>query len=129
MAPSLPRWRLLLALLAGVGCGRTQPVHYSTDAGNLDINGIARLDDGGVACIDGTSPLLHARPVVMLVLDRSGSMSQTFPGTRSSKWAALRDGLHQALPPWGGLLELGVLFFPANSTGVSKVCPASRERR
>ena len=95
-----------------LGCGRTQLVDYAADGGEFD-DWAVRKEDGGVACIDGRLALLPARPVVMLVLDRSSSMNQSFPGTGTSKWTALRGALHQALPPWGGSLELGTLIFPS----------------
>lgn len=105
----------LFTLLA---CGRTQPVHSSTDGGE---DWAFRKDDGGVACVDGQLSLLPARPVVMLVLDRSSSMSQGFPGGTGSKWAALRSGLRQALPPWSSTLELGALLFPSTTSGACTV--------
>lgn len=104
----------LVAVLACLGCGRTRPVHYSGDGGD---DWAHRKEDGGVACVEGELALLRARPVVMLVLDRSSSMSQTFPGTTGSKWTALRGALHQALPPWGSSLELGALLFPSTTSG------------
>lgn len=107
---------LLLSLL--LSCGRTELVHYSTDGGE---DWAARLPDGGVACVDGQLSLLPARPVVMLVIDRSSSMNQTFPGTTGSKWTALRGALRQALPAWGSSLELGTLFYPSTSSGACTV--------
>jgi hypothetical protein len=66
-----------------------------------------------VQCTDGTVELTAARPVVMLVVDRSTSMNQVFPGTGTSKWLALRAALHQALPPWNDSLEVGLHLFPS----------------
>jgi hypothetical protein len=103
----------LLSLVLLCACGRTEPVHYSSYGDETDER--PRLPDGGVACADGSLALLPARPVVMLVVDRSSSMNQTFPGTGSSKWASLKGALHQQLPSWNDSLELGVLFFPSGS--------------
>src|SRR5690242_7532494 len=106
---------LPLLLLAFLACGRTEPVDYSFDAGDQEEHAAAplpRKPDGGVACIDGESELLEARPVVMLVIDRSSSMRQDFPGTRGSKWAGLRVALNEALPPWNDTMDLGAIFFP-----------------
>ncbi|MFZ5440847.1 MAG: vWA domain-containing protein [Myxococcota bacterium] len=111
----------LLALVGAVGlfaCGRTAPVRYSTDGGDEVAE---RLPDGGVACVDGALSLLPARPVVMLVVDRSTSMNQTFPGSASSKWVALRQALHGALPPWNDALELGLQVFPSASAAACTV--------
>lgn len=105
----------LVFVCALLACGRTQPVHYSTDGGDDDQDFAARKPDGGVDCVDGELALLAARPVVMLVLDRSSSMNQRFPGTGGSKWVGLRSALHQALPPWTSRIELGALFFPSTA--------------
>ncbi len=102
-----------LFVFALFGCGRTEPVRYSFDGGDEDEDFAARKPDGGVDCIDGELALIAARPVVMLVLDRSSSMNQNFPGTNDSKWEGLRTALHQALPPWTSRIELGALFFPS----------------
>ena len=118
-ARPMPALRQLpFVLVLAMACGRTEPVHYPAAAGT---DFAARLPDGGVACVDGQLGLLMARPVVMLVVDRSSSMSQTFPGTRGSKWTALRGALHEALPPWGSSLELGTLFFPSTASGACTV--------
>ncbi len=108
----------ILVLLLGLGCGRTALVHYSSDGGD---DFAARLADGGVDCIDGRLALLPARPVVMLVLDRSSSMNQNFLNAHVSKWSALRGALHQALPPWGSSMELGTLIFPSINSGACTV--------
>ena len=112
-----------LLLLVCLGCGRTPLVHYSTDGGDDDF--AARKEDGGVDCINGRLALLPARPVVMLLLDRSSSMRQNFLGAGVSKWSALRGALHQALPPWGGSMELGTLIFPSISSGACTVPTAA----
>lgn len=112
----------LLSVLLLLACGRTQPVHYSTDGGDELLP--ARLPDGGLACVDGTLALRPARPVVMLVVDRSSSMNQSFPGTGATKWNALRSALHQALPPWNETLELGLQLFPSTGANTCSVAAA-----
>jgi hypothetical protein len=99
-------------------CGRTEPVRYFTygDAGVTPPDGGMRGPDGGLLCVDGMLTLTPARPVVMLVVDRSTSMNQSFPGTGTSKWLALRGALHGALPPWNDTLELGLHLFPEGGT-------------
>ncbi len=57
----------------------------------------------------------------MLVLDRSSSMRQDFPGTGGSKWTGLRSALRQALPPWNDTMELGAIFFPSAAEGACSV--------
>ncbi|MDP2273992.1 MAG: vWA domain-containing protein [Archangium sp.] len=111
----------LMFSFALFACGRTEPVRYSFDGGNEDGDFAARKPDGGVDCIDGELALLSARPVVMLVLDRSSSMNQNFAGTGDSKWDGLRTALHQALPPWTRSIELGALFFPSVTSNACNV--------
>ena len=115
----------LLALMAVGSCGRTALVHYSSDGGDEVLP--ARLPDGGLACVDGALALLPARPVVMLLVDRSTSMNQTFPGSSSSKWVALRQALHGALPAWNDELELGLQLFPSPATSASCAVSTSPE--
>lgn len=109
----LSRVALGFFFVFALACGRTEPVRYSSDGGDDEEDFAARKPDGGVDCIDGELALIEARPVVMLVLDRSSSMNQNFPGTNDSKWEGLRTALHQALPPWTSRIELGALFFPS----------------
>ena len=46
----VPRSRVVLVLaLLLVGCGRTQPVRYSTDGGDE----VVRAPDGGLLCVEG----------------------------------------------------------------------------
>lgn len=109
----------LVALAVFLSCGRSDVVRYSTD-GSVPFG--ERGEDGGLTCVDGLLAVRPAQPVVSLVVDRSTSMSQSFPGTGTSKWNALRSALHEALPPWNEDLALGLTLFPAvgnDSCGVS----------
>ena len=128
-----------------IGCGRTEPVRFTTfvrpDAGpSLDAGVDAGVDaglivDAGVEpgapdagvdaglkpCIDGRFTLTAAEPVVMLVLDRSGSMIDLFPGGTISKWDALRNALNQTLPAIDNTMQLGVVFFPIDGADFCEV--------
>jgi hypothetical protein len=104
------RVALLSSVVLACACGRTELVRYSIE-GEGDL--AARLPDGGVACTDGTIALQPAQPVVLLVVDRSSSMNQAFPGTGGSKWNALRGALRQQLPSWNDALALGLMFYPS----------------
>lgn len=115
-----------------IGCGRTEVVRWTpkftppdggvdagTDAGRpIDAGFDAGLPDAGQPdagikpCIDGRFTLTAAEPVVMLVLDRSGSMIDLFPTGQISKWDALRNALNQTLPAVDNSMQLGVVFFP-----------------
>jgi len=111
---------VLLALVgASSACGRTEPVRYTGLSGEDQFQ--ERGEDGGIICVNGALALRPARPVVMLVVDRSSSMNQAFPGTGSSKWNALRGALHQQLPAWNDSLELGLQLFPEGSNSSCSV--------
>lgn len=75
-------------------------------------------DASKVACLPGSFTLTAAKPVVMLTLDRSSSMSSSFgSGTR---WTTLTNALASALPPIDTSVQLGALTFPSvGSTGQS----------
>lgn len=76
-----------------------------------------------IACTGGTFSLARATPTVMLVLDRSGSMSTV--ATRSvgaSRWVTLTDALATVLPR-ADTMALGALLFPAGAAS-SQVCVA-----
>jgi Mg-chelatase subunit ChlD len=64
-----------------------------------------------VECTPGSFPGTHSNPVVMLLLDRSGSMSTAF-GT-GTRWSVLRAALEATLPSVEQRMELGALLFPA----------------
>jgi hypothetical protein len=102
-----------------LSCGRTEPLRYSSDGGGESR---PRGADGGLLCVDGSISLLAARPVVMLAVDRSGSMAQSFLGSGTSKWNQLRTALRQALPAWNETFQVGLQLFPSgtlNSCGVN----------
>ncbi|MDX2009238.1 MAG: vWA domain-containing protein [Myxococcaceae bacterium] len=133
---------LLSVVLLVLACGRTDPLRYDppplplpepmpvdagldagldagVDAGfdaGVDAGVDAGLDggtDAGKPCLDGRFTLAPAVPVVVLVLDRSGSMDDAFPGA-TSKWDALVRSLNQALPAVNQTMELGLLLYPLN---------------
>lgn len=111
----MSRRALTLACLTLLSCGRTEPVRSSIE-GEDSVPEPGRSVDGGLLCTDGKIPLQPAHPVVMLVVDRSNSMNQSFPGTGMTKWNALRGALKQALPAWNDQLMLGLHTFPSGST-------------
>jgi hypothetical protein len=135
--------RIVLSVVAAlaVACGRTDPLRFDPppfpppppgldvelDAGidtGLDAGSDAGLDaglDGGKPCLDGRFSLTPAVPVVVLVLDRSGSMDDAFPGA-TSKWDALVRSLSQSLPSVNQTMELGLLLYPVSRT---QTCSAS----
>ncbi len=101
-----------LALLI-VGCGaRTGlPLPDPTDASAPD-------DAGPIGCTPGVVALERARPAVMFVLDRSGSMGQRLGSSGGdSRWATLTRALGVALPPVDSSMQIGALLFPSPTAG------------
>jgi hypothetical protein len=88
-------------------------------------DGPPSLADGGIdalkhaACATNTARTESAPSVLELVVDTSGSMRQTAPGTNMSKWDVTREALRaaiNALPPSTGI---GVMYFPEKSAPAS----------
>ncbi len=108
-------------------CGRTDVLRFdlsvpdaSVDAGHdagidagLDAGVDAGVDAGTKPCLEGRFPLTPAVPVVVLVLDSSGSMDEPFSGA-ASKWDALVSSLRQVLPAVDQTMQLGLLLFPVS---------------
>ncbi len=100
------------------------PRESSTDASRdapVDALPDVRLDaalDGPLACVPGTFDFGLARPQLMFVLDRSGSMAfgldrTDFPPPGApSRWEALRDALSQTILPLSTEIAMGARFFP-----------------
>jgi hypothetical protein len=81
------------------------------DAGNQ--SDAMDLGDGcGQTTVKGSSKEVD----ILLVIDRSGSMSSTPTGFATDKWAALKTALPAALDPVKGGISLGVELFPNNLT-------------
>jgi hypothetical protein len=70
--------------------------------------------DAGLPCVPGDVPLTVAQPEVMLVLDRSGSMSTLFSGGQT-RWQAVTTALSSALPSVNDTMAIGALLFPSGS--------------
>ena len=112
---------VVLALL--VTCGRTEPLRWPEGATDGGSDGAVRQADGGFfnpdagpkPCVVGRFGLLPAVPVVVLVLDRSGSMADNFSGSLVTKWDALREALRTALPTVDQTMQLGLLLYPVNA--------------
>ncbi|CAN5705080.1 hypothetical protein BH09MYX1_BH09MYX1_23830 [soil metagenome] len=102
-----------LALCATVAifaasCGaRTGLLAPELDASLAD----AGDDAAAVTCHPGSFTLAKARPAVMLVVDRSGSMNTRFSNA-GSRWVVLGNALAKALPPADATMQLGLLMFP-----------------
>jgi hypothetical protein len=123
------------AFLAIASCGsRTElddldPTYYdTTHDGSLADSGDA--SETSIGCTPGDIPLTAAEPEVMLVLDRSGSMSTPFSGGQS-RWQTLTTALSATLPAVDQSMEIGALIFPSGTSnddcsvpGVPNLSPA-----
>jgi hypothetical protein len=132
--------KLLWLSLFGIACGRTEVSSFSLspsttldagrDAGSSRDAGVdsgvdAGLVDAGFVpkpCIDGTFSLSPAEPVVMMVLDLSGSMDTLISSTQT-RWEAVVASLEATLPQVDQTMQLGGLAFPSN-TGDLCVVPS-----
>ncbi len=65
-------------------------------------------------CVPGRSALIRPVPVVVLVVDGSGSMAEPFTDT-PSKANAVRGALRNVLPTWDPWMALGSIPFPSTS--------------
>ncbi|MDP3235418.1 MAG: vWA domain-containing protein [Myxococcales bacterium] len=137
--------RLVWLCLVGIACGRTEVVGFTLpppvtvdagpDAGSRDAGVDAGVDAGFDAgpidagfvprpCIDGTFSLSPAEPVVMMVLDRSGSMDTLISRTET-RWEALVASLQATLPQVDQTMQLGGLAFPSNTGDLCVVPPVA----
>jgi von Willebrand factor type A domain-containing protein len=66
----------------------------------------------GQACAGQTAGAEAAPSVLQLVVDTSGSMDQSAPGARGSKWTATRSALLDAIADMPEDTSVGVIFYP-----------------
>ena len=82
----------------------------------LPVGKIVAVEDASdaapVGCVPGSFTLAKALPTVMLVIDRSGSMSTRF-STAGSRWSVLTTGLAKTLPLVDGTMQIGALLYPS----------------
>jgi len=134
--------RLLLVFL--VSCGRTEVVFPSEaevrsdagqrdaavlDAGRRDGGVVTPVDagfDGGIVdpgpwapkpCLPGRHPLERTVPIVVLVVDGSGSMAEPFDLTTKAK--TLQSVAMLELPSWDPWMEIGLLPFGADDCSIA----------
>ncbi len=122
--------RLRLVTLAlfscGLGCGARTGLdietHERADAARPDA---AITDAGHDATIDAgptCAPnvvLLPAHADVVLVLDRSGSMTRALASSTATRWEALHRALAAALPAFDANVAFGATIFPVPDATIS----------
>jgi len=89
-------------------------VQDPTDGGHVWLDGGG--GDGMVGCDPRNFVLQQAPPAeVYLVIDRSGSMSETSATPGLTKWEELNVALDTALTQFEAVIKFGVLTYPSNN--------------
>ena len=81
--------------------------------------------EGGAGAGECGGQLVDAEPVqvnLLLVIDRSGSMTDTPDGFEDDKWTAMVDSLNSALDGISGQMSVGLQFFPDASVQGENGC-------
>ncbi len=106
------RWQpFFLVLLVSCSSGGHHPDAASTDAANDRAH-----------CGQQTIRLERLPPELLLVLDRSGSMTTKVPGTDSTRWVEVTAALEEVLARTAGSLSWGLQLFPsAGACGVANM--------
>lgn len=109
---------MLVVAIALAGCGaRTGLDVPPVDAARVD-GGPPVLPDGGPICVPDVV-LLPAHADVVLVLDRSGSMTRPLASSSTTRWQALHDALASALPTFDADVAFGASIFPIPDATIS----------
>jgi predicted small lipoprotein YifL len=126
----------VLGLLAVTACGARTALKLPDAAAVLDTPDDHADDTTDAAdappdlaldvCAVRSIPVQRQTPTVLLLLDRSGSMSQDLQGNSGlpSRWDVLQTALERSLGRFERAIEMGVMLFPASSS-TSGLCSAS----
>ncbi len=106
---------LLVALplagsLAG-SCGAKTGLRIDRVAGDASFDARDARVDAGPTCTPDVV-LTPARAEVVLLIDRSGSMSRPLASEPTLRWDALREALATSLPPFDESIAFGASIFP-----------------
>ncbi len=103
---------LLCVALSGCGARTGLRLPDATVEGidaSVDLDAFVRFE----VCIAGRFRLVRRFARMVMVLDRSGSMSEILvPGGGTSRWDATRSALEQTVPMFQRDLDLGLFFYP-----------------
>jgi hypothetical protein len=122
-----------LTVLASAGCGARTGLDVTPpddpdaasprDAGR-DVGTDTGIDapfDAGPICAPDVL-LLPAHADVLLVLDRSGSMTRPLASSSTTRWQALQGALGAALPAFDANVAFGATIFPIPGAQSATVC-------
>ena len=107
---------------AASGTGGTIKV-IVPDASNPISDGSVAFDVGPDACGGVQVTATSKRVNILLVLDKSTSMSDTPTGFSSNKWAALKTALSSALDPVKGGISFGLELYPMSPYDPAPILP------
>lgn len=98
-----------LAPVMGLGLAASCGARSELEVPKIDGSGGT---GGSLPCVPGPIALTRATPIVMFVIDRSGSMQDRLSASKLSRWQILRDALAATLPPADDLMMIGAEIFP-----------------
>ncbi len=108
---------------AGATCGADGYCYYGSEKDGIDP---APQCDPTAMCISGQIDLENQTPTIMLLIDQSGSMEESFGNT--TRWLALRDAL---VNPNTGIIagmqdsvRFGIALFSGNGGHDAGQCPS-----
>jgi hypothetical protein len=120
------RAALLSCIFLVSGCLSDQLMKPGGDGtGTGGGNGTGTGGGGGAVmdpgCGKQTFPIAlnQTPPVVMLVVDDSGSMKELVPGTTTAKWDVLKEAVSALLTKYDGKVDWGLSIFPKPNSGNS----------
>ncbi len=105
---------------AGSGVPRT-----NTPDGGVVVDSGGNDPAGPPNCGGQTLPAVVDQPVLYFVFDRSGSMTETMPGTDVTRYQAALQAVGEALQPVGNRARYGAAVYPLSGSNGS--CGAGEE--
>src|SRR6187399_1678085 len=88
---------------------------FFTNGAGGETSGSGNTGEGGSGAGECGGEAVNAEPVqvnLLLVIDRSGSMTATPEGFEDDKWTTMVDSLNTALDGINGQMSVGLQFFP-----------------
>jgi len=98
---------------------------FFTNGAGGETSGSSNTGEGGSGAGECGGDAVNAEPVqvnLLLVIDRSGSMTATPEGFDDDKWTTMVDSLNTALDGINGQMSVGLQFFPDASVEEENGC-------
>ncbi len=116
-------WWLLAGALAAVGCGDDKGIYDglggSADGGRKSDAGSKDGGKGSKDDVCGAHSVVsdHAVPDMLIVLDRSSSMSEQGNDNRTDRWGGSAKAVSSLVTKYSTGVNFGLMTFPGNSGG------------